>query len=84
MLFVAVMATLRAKSCVDIADFCAANEADTAEIVDLPHVAPSRDCFSGLFRPPDPDEMASAFMTFAKAVREGLGAPSGVTAVDGG
>jgi hypothetical protein len=86
MLFVAVMATLcGAKSCVDITDFCAANEANTAEIVDLPHGAPSRDCFSRLFRSPDPDEMASAFMAFAKAVREplGLGQPSGVTAVDG-
>jgi hypothetical protein len=86
MLFIALMATLcGAKSCVDIADFCAANEADLAEIVALPHGAPSHDCFSRLFRLLDPDEMASAFTAFAKALREalGLGAPTGVIAIDG-
>ncbi len=41
MLFVALAATLcGAKSCVDIADFAAANQADLAQIVDLPHGAP--------------------------------------------
>jgi DDE_Tnp_1-associated len=86
MLFVALMATLcGAKSCVDIADFCSANEADLAEIVDLPHGAPSHDCFSRLFRLLDPDEMASAFMAFAKALRQGLGLgpAKGVVAIDG-
>ena len=47
MLFVALMATLcGAKNCVDIADFAAANEGIPAEIVDLPHGAPSHDSFS--------------------------------------
>ena len=86
MLFIALMATLcGAKSCVDIADFCAANEADLAEIVALPHGAPSHDCFSRLFRLLEPDEMASAFTAFAKALRDALGlcAPTGVIAIDG-
>jgi predicted transposase YbfD/YdcC len=43
MLFVALMATLcGARNWVDIADFAAANEDEFAEIVDLPHGAPSR------------------------------------------
>jgi hypothetical protein len=47
MLFIALMATLcGAKNCVDIADFAAANERCLAEIVDLPHGAPSLDSFS--------------------------------------
>ena len=86
MLFIALMATLcGAKSCVDIADFCSANEADIGEIVDLPHGAPSHDCFSRLFRLLDPDEMSNAFMAFAKALRDavGLGPPAGVVAIDG-
>jgi predicted transposase YbfD/YdcC len=86
MLFVALMATLcGAKSCVDIADFCAANEEMLAQIVDLPHGAPSHDSFSRLFRLLDPDEMARAFTGFAQALRAGLGLgpASGVVAVDG-
>src|SRR6516162_3955627 len=86
MLFAALMATLcGAKSCVDIADFCSANEASLAEIVVFPHGAPSHDSFSRLFRLLDPDEMASAFMAFAKTLRQalGLGAPKGVVAIDG-
>src|SRR6516165_2228006 len=40
MLFIALIATLcGAKTCVDIADFAAANEAFLAEIADLPHGA---------------------------------------------
>ena len=39
-----------AKNCVDIADFAAANEGIPAEIVDLPHGAPSHYSFSRLFR----------------------------------
>jgi hypothetical protein len=55
MLFIALAATLcGAKTCVDIADFAAANEAELAQIVDLPHGAPSRDSFSRLFRLLDP------------------------------
>src|SRR5580658_1829790 len=80
MLFVALMATLcGAKSCVDIADFCAANEGELSEIVDLPHGAPSHDSFSRLFRLLDPDEMAAAFTAFAQTLREALGldAPTG-------
>jgi predicted transposase YbfD/YdcC len=86
MLFVALMATLcGAKNCVDIADFAEANEEFLAEIVDLPHGAPSHDSFSRLFRLLDPDEMSKAFAAFAKALREalGLGPVSGVVAIDG-
>jgi predicted transposase YbfD/YdcC len=86
MLFIALMATLcGAKTCVDIADFCSVNEASLAEIVDLPHGAPSHDCFTRLFRLLDPDEMARAFAAFAKALREalGLGPATGVVAIDG-
>jgi predicted transposase YbfD/YdcC len=86
MLFVALAATLcGAKSCVDIADFAAANEADLAEIVDLSHGAPSHDCFSRLFRLLDPEQMVEVFARFATALREGLGLDpaKGVVAVDG-
>lgn len=86
MLFVSLMATLcGAKNCVDIADFCAANVADLAQIIDLPHGAPSHDAFSRLFRLLDPDEMAKAFAAFAKGFREALGLapPKGVVAIDG-
>jgi predicted transposase YbfD/YdcC len=86
MLFVALAATLcGAKSCVDIADFAATNEADLAEIVDLEHGAPSHDSFSRLFRLLDPEQMAQAFARFVTALREGLGLtpPNGVVAVDG-
>ena len=86
MLFVALAATLcGAKSCVDFADFAAAHEDELAEIVDLGHGAPSHDCFSRLFRLLDPEEMATAFARFAKALREGLGLgpAKGVVAVDG-
>jgi predicted transposase YbfD/YdcC len=86
MLFIGLAATLcGAKSCVDIADFAAAHEAELAEIVDLGHGAPSHDCFSRLLRLLDPEEMAQAFIRFAKALREGigLGPAKGVVAVDG-
>jgi predicted transposase YbfD/YdcC len=86
MLFISLIATLcGAKSCVDIADFAAANEDDLAEIVDLPHGAPKHDSFSRLFRLLDPDEMAKTFVAFAAALREGLGLgpAKGVIAVDG-
>ena len=48
LLFLALAATLcGARSCVDIADFAAANRADLAEVVDLPADAtPSHDTFS--------------------------------------
>jgi len=86
MLFIALAATLcGAKSCVDIADFAAANADELAEIVDLHHGPPSHDSFSRLFRLLDPEEMAKAFARFMAALREGLGlAPAkGVVAVDG-
>jgi predicted transposase YbfD/YdcC len=86
MLFVAVMATLcGAKSCVDYADFVAAHEAEMAEIVDLPHGAPSHDSFSRLFRQLDPEELERCFQAFARALREGLGLGpvKGVVAMDG-
>jgi hypothetical protein len=73
MLFVALAATLcGAKSCVDIADFVAANESEMAEIVDLRHGPPSHDSFSRLFRLLDPEEVAKAFARFIAALREGL------------
>jgi predicted transposase YbfD/YdcC len=86
MLFVALAATLcGAKSCVDIADFAAANEDTLAEIVNLDHGAPSHDSFSRLFRLLDPEEMARVFARFATALRNGLGLDpaKGVVAVDG-
>src|ERR1043166_2535225 len=86
MLFIGLAATLcGAKSCVDFADFAAANEATLAEIVDLKHGAPSHDCFSRVFRLLDPAEMAQVFARFMAALRQGLGldAPRGVVAVDG-
>jgi predicted transposase YbfD/YdcC len=86
MLFIALAATLcGAKSCVDIADFAAVNETELAEIVDLPHGAPSHDSFSRLFRLLDPEEMAQVFAHFVAALRKGLGLDpaKGVVAVDG-
>jgi predicted transposase YbfD/YdcC len=86
MLFIALAASLcGAKTCVDYADFAEANEADLAEIIDLPHGAPSHDSFSRLFRLLDPGEMVGVLSRFAAALRAGLGlgAPSGVIAVDG-
>src|SRR5262245_53718568 len=86
MLFIALAATLcGAKSCVDIADFAAANVDELAEIVDLEHGPPSHDCFSRLFRLLDPEEMAAAFGRFMAALRAALGLDpaKGVVAVDG-
>ena|ERR1700690_1559429 len=86
LLFIALIATLcGAKTCVDIADFAAAHVDELAQIVDLPHGAPSHDCFSRLFRLLDPEEMAKVLTRFAKALREGLGLPAakGVVAIDG-
>ena len=86
LLFIALIATLcGAKTCVDIADFAAAHVEELAQIVDLPHGAPSHDCFSRLFRLLDPEEMAQVLVRFAKALREGLGLPAakGVVAIDG-
>jgi predicted transposase YbfD/YdcC len=86
MLFIALAATLcGAKSCVDIADFAAANEATLAEIVDLDHGAPSHDSFSRIFRLLDPEEMAQVFARFVAALRDGLdlGPATGVVAIDG-
>jgi predicted transposase YbfD/YdcC len=86
MLFTALVATLcGARSCVEIADFVAANEDDLAEIVDLSHGAPSHDCYSRLFRLLDPEEMARTFTAFARALREGLGLgpAKGIVAIDG-
>jgi predicted transposase YbfD/YdcC len=85
-LFIALAATLcGAKSFVEIADFAAANEADLAEIVDLPHGAPSHDCFTTVFHVLNPEEMSRAFRRFVAALREGLGLDpaKGVVAVDG-
>ncbi len=85
-LFISLAATLcGAKSCVAIADFAAANVELLAEIVDLPHGAPSHDCFSRVFRLLDPDEMARVFSRFVAAMREGLGLgpAKGVVAIDG-
>jgi hypothetical protein len=62
LLFLALAATLcGARSCVDIADFAAANRADLADIVDLPADAtPSHDTFSRLFRLLDPEQLEAA------------------------
>ena len=86
MLFIALAATLcGAKSCVDIADFACAHEDVLAEIVSLPHGAPSHDSFSRVFRLLDPDEMAQVFARFVAALRKALELeqPKGVVAIDG-
>jgi predicted transposase YbfD/YdcC len=86
MLFVALIATLcGARSCVDIADFAAANAADLAEMVDMPHGPPSHDSFSRLFRLLDPQQLEAALCRFAQALRKGLGLgqPQSVVALDG-
>jgi predicted transposase YbfD/YdcC len=86
MLFIALAATLcGAKSCVDIADFAAANADSLAEMVDLPHGPPSHDSFSRVFRLLDPEELEAALRRFAEALRAGLGLgpAKGVVAVDG-
>ncbi len=86
LLFLALAATLcGAKTCVDIAAFAEGCEDELSTIVDLPHGAPSHDTFSRVFRLLDPDELARAFQAFMAAVRQelGLGAPSGVVAIDG-
>ena len=87
LLFIALAATLcGARSCVDIADFAAANRADLADIVDLPAEAtPSHDTFSRLFRLLDPEQVEAALRRFATALRTGLGlSPAeGTVAVDG-
>src|SRR4051794_2237233 len=63
-LFIALAATLCGqKSCVHIAGFGAVNAAELAEIVELPHGAPSHDCFSRVFRLLDPAELAKATRT---------------------
>jgi len=86
MLFIALVATLcGSKSCVDIADFAAANEAELCQIVDLRHGPPSHDSFSRVFRLLDPEEMTEAFARFKTALRVALGVDQakGVVAVDG-
>jgi predicted transposase YbfD/YdcC len=85
-LFIALAASLcGAKSCVEYADFGAANAAELSQIIDLKHGAPSHDCFSRVFRLLDADEVAAALARFGQAMRAGLGlgAPKGVVAVDG-
>jgi predicted transposase YbfD/YdcC len=87
LLFIALAATLcGARSCVDIADFAAANRADLADMVDLPAGAtPSHDTFSRLFRLLDPGQLEAALRRFAVALREDLGLrpAEGTVAVDG-
>src|ERR1700691_1244192 len=61
------------KSCVDIADFAAANEDELAEIVDLRHGAPSHDCFSRLFRLLDPEEMPKHLVALSRPCAKDLG-----------
>ncbi len=85
-LFIALAASqCGAKTCVDYADFGAAHETELAEIIDLPHGAPSHDGFSRLFRLLDPAEVGAALIRCAQCMREalGLGAAKGVVAVDG-
>lgn len=85
-LFLTLAATLcGAKSCVEAAEFAADREGELAEIVDLPHGAPSHDTFSRLFRLLDPAELAKAFAAFMTALRAelGLGPVKGVVAIDG-
>jgi len=86
MLFISLIAALcGCKSAAAFSDFAGANLAFLQELVELPHGAPSHDCFSRLFRLLDPQEMAKTFGNFARAFRDALGlpAPGGVVAVDG-
>ena len=85
-LFIALAASLcGAKTCVDYADFADANEETLSEIIDLPHGAPSHDCFSRIFRLLDAEEVSAALTRFGQALREalGTGSPKGVVAIDG-
>ena len=73
----------------DIAPIFAAGQREDslAEIVELPHGAPSHDSPSQVFRLLDPEEMAGVFARFMDALREALGIGGGgavVVAVDGG
>ena len=84
-LFLALAATLcGAKSCVEMAEFAEAREAELSAIVELPHGPPSHDTFSRLLRLLDPNEMAKAFTGFMTALRRELGLPPprGVVAID--
>lgn len=86
MLFIALAATLcGAKTCVDIADFAAANAAELNEMVGLPHGPPSHDSFSRLFRLLDPAQLETVLRRFVTTIRQALalGPPKGVVAVDG-
>jgi predicted transposase YbfD/YdcC len=69
---------------VEIAEFAESREDELKEIVPLRHGAPSHDTFSRVFRLLDPAELSRAFTAFMTALRGelGLGAPSGVVAVD--
>jgi len=85
-LFIALAATLcGAKTCVDMADFAAVNEAELDEMVGLPHGPPSHDSFSRLFRLLDPAQLELALRRFVAIVRQALalGPPQGVVAIDG-
>ncbi len=85
-LFIALAASLcGAKTSVDYADFAEGNEEMLAEIVNLPHGAPSHDCFSRIFRLLDAEEVSAALARFCQAMRAGLGLgpPRGVVAIDG-
>lgn len=85
-LFVSLAATLcGAKHCVEFAEFAEAWEEDLREIVALRHGAPSHDTFSRVLRLLDPAELSQAFTAFMASLRAalGLGAPSGVVAIDG-
>lgn len=74
-----------AKSCVQIAEFAQAREAELGDIVDLRRGIPSHDTFSRVFRLLDPGELERTFAACMTAVRRelGIGTPNGVVAVDG-
>lgn len=86
-LFIAFCAILcGCETCVDIADFAEDRQDLLAEFVDLPHGAPSHDCFSRILRLLKPAELQRAFTRSLAAVRDSLAlpdAPTGVVAVDG-
>ena len=75
LLFLALAATLcGTRSCVDIADFAAANRADLVDIIALPADAtPSHDTFSRLFRLLDAEQLEATLRRFGAALRRGLG-----------
>lgn len=80
-LFIALCANLcGAESCVDMADFAEAKEAELREILVLAGGPPSHDTFSRIFRLLDPEQFHGAFQRF---MADFAATRAGVVALDG-